>query len=332
MNKIAILGCGAMGTVIGAYLARSGLTVDMVDANKAHVDALNEKGAHILGSEEFTTPVRAMLPEQMAGIYDLVFLMTKQTANDVVLPNLLNHLGPDSVVCTLQNGVPEPFVAKHVGAERTVGGVVHWGATFKGPGKSLITTDIKAKNQDGVPLFSVGETDGSVTPRIGAIAQILNRMGNTEVSTRLMDTRWGKLVYNCSGSGMSATCGCPYSGVLGDPKGLACMTQVAHELYLCANAAGIQLDAYLCKALPDQKKCAELFLHVYGQDWDGKASMLQDLEAGRKTEVDMINGYICSIGDLYGIDTPYNDTVVDVIHRMETGALPLSLDNLRFFS
>lgn len=331
MNRIAILGCGAMGTVIGAYLAKSGLLVDMIDANQAHVDALNATGAHILGAEEFTVPVRSILPEQMEGIYDLVFLITKQTVNEPVLTNLMKYLSPDSVVCTLQNGVPEPFVAKYVGAERTVGGVIHWGATFKGPGKSLITTDIKAKNQAGVPLFSVGETDGSDTPRIHEIAKILGRMGNAEVSTQLMNTRWSKLVYNCSGSGMSAACGCPYSGVLDDVKGLACMTRIAHELYLCAEAAGIQLETYLQNALSDQKKCGDLFLRVYSQDREGKASMLQDLEAGRKTEVDMINGYICAIGDLYGIDTPYNDTVVHVVHQIEAHALPLSLDNLSSF-
>ena len=331
MNRIAILGCGAMGTVIGAYLAKSGLLVDMIDANKAHVDTLNATGAHILGAEEFTIPVQSILPEQMEGIYDLVFLMTKQTVNGPVLTNLLQYLGPDSVVCTLQNGIPEPFVAKYVGAERTVGGVIHWGATFKGPGTSLITTDIKAKNQAGVPLFSVGETDGADTTRIHKIADVLGRMGNTEVTTGLMDSRWNKLVYNCCGSGLSAACGCPYNGVLTNPKGLDCLTKIAKEVYMCAQAAGINLAQYLLDSLPNAEKCAQLFLRVYGQDWDGKPSMLQDLEAGRKTEVDMINGYVCAIGDLYGIDTPYNDMVVQVVHQIEAQAIPLSLDNLSSF-
>lgn len=63
----------------------------------------------IVGTVDFTVPVKAVTPEQMEGIYDIVFLFTKQTANDVVLPNLLPHLGPDSTVCTLQNGVPSPM-------------------------------------------------------------------------------------------------------------------------------------------------------------------------------------------------------------------------------
>ena len=137
--KVAILGCGAMGTVLGAYMTKNGCDVEMIDSYQAHVDALNEKGAHIVGTVDFTVPVKAVTPEQMEGIYDIVFLFTKQTANDVVLPNLLPHLGPDSTVCTLQNGVPEPYVASYVGESRTVGGTVLWGATFMEPGVSELT-------------------------------------------------------------------------------------------------------------------------------------------------------------------------------------------------
>lgn len=131
--RIAILGCGAMGTVMGAFLTHNGCPVDMVDNYQAHVDALNEKGAHIVGMVDMTVPVRAMTPEQMEGIYDLVFLFTKQTANDQVLPALLPHLGEHSTVCTLQNGVPEPYVAGYVGENRTVGGHRAVGCHLCGP-------------------------------------------------------------------------------------------------------------------------------------------------------------------------------------------------------
>lgn len=320
-----------MGTVLGAYLAKGGLTVDMIDAYQLHVDTLNEKGAQINGRESFTVPVRAILPEQMEGIYDLVFLMTKQTANHIVLPNLLPHLGPDSVVCTLQNGVPEPFVAQYVGQERTVGGTMHWGATFEGPGISHATSNLKHKHENGLIFFSVGEIDGSITPRIKKIAEVLSHMGKTEVTTTLMDTRWRKLTYNCCGSGMSAVCGSAYGRYLEDPRAMECLSCIGYEIDLCAKADGRKLGEYLGKALPDPEQCRRHFYSVYCHAPDGKASMLQDLEAGRATEVDMINGYICTVGDKYGIDTPYNDAVVSIVHRMEKGELPLSMDNLRYF-
>ena len=113
--KIAILGSGAMGTVLGAFLVKNGCEVDFIDTYQAHVDALNQSGAHIIGTVDFTVPVRAITPEQMDGIYDVVFLFTKQTANPSVLPGLLTHLDENSTVCTLQNGVPEPYIAEYIG-------------------------------------------------------------------------------------------------------------------------------------------------------------------------------------------------------------------------
>ena len=331
MKKIAILGCGAMGTALGAYLAKDGLLVDMVDAYEPHVRTLNETGAHVLGREEFTVPVRAILPEQMDGIYDLVFLMTKQTVNEVVLGNLLPHLGKDSVVCTLQNGVPEPFVAQLVGAERTVGGTIQWGATFRGPGMTEVTSDLPTKREKNVTLFTVGEMDGSVTPRVEEIASILNRMGRTEISTTLMDARWSKLLYNCCASGMSTVCGSPFSCFLGGGRALECLVQIAREVAQCAIAEGRTMSATLMERLPDLEIAGKHFCGVYAAAADGKASMLQDLEAGRITEVDMLNGYVCAVGKKHGIATPYNDAVVSIVHRQEKGELPLSPENLQYF-
>ena len=331
MKKIAILGCGAMGTAMGAYMARNGLFVDMVDSYEAHVKALNEKGAQILGRDAFTTPVKAILPQQMEGIYDLVFLLTKQTANEVVLNALLPHLGPNSVVCTLQNGVPEPFVAQIVGARRTVGGAIQWGATFRGPGVSDVTSDMKTKFEKNMPLFAIGEIDGRISPRIEEIAKVLSYMGRTVITTELMNIRWRKLVYNSCGSGMSAACGSNFGAVLDSPRAMDCLAQVANEVAVCAKAAGIDLGDSLVQRLTNVDACKENFFNVYKSARTGKASMLQDLENGRITEVDMINGYICAVGDQYDIDTPYNDALVSIVHRMETGELPLSISNLQYF-
>jgi len=333
MDRVAILGCGAMGTVMGAFMAKNGLVVDMVDAYKAHVDALNQNGAHIIGKEEFTVPVKALLPEDMEGIYDLVFLLTKQTANEVVLKNLLPHLGPDSVVCTIQNGVPEPFVAKLVGEERTVGGTIQWGATFIEPGVSELTTDLKKKIENGRAFFDIGEINGEITDRVNKIADVLRYMGGpVDVVENLMDIRWRKLVINSCGSGMSAACGSPFGPVIDDERGLECMAMIGYEVALCAKAAGYELsDAQKTALVDPAEKGKKFFRGVYVNSPQGKASMLQDLEAGRITEVDMINGYICETGDKYGIDTPYNDAVVSIVHRMEKGELPLSLSNLQYF-
>lgn len=310
--KVAILGCGAMGTVLGAYMTKNGCDVEMIDSYQAHVDALNEKGAHIVGTVDFTVPVKAVTPEQMEGIYDIVFLFTKQTANDVVLPNLLPHLGPDSTVCTLQNGVPEPYVASYVGESRTVGGTVLWGATFMEPGVSELTQDLSRNDH----LFEIGEIDGSIGPRIKKVAEVLGYMGPTAVSDSLMASRWGKLINN------------------------ACMSYLGREVKQCCEAAGYKLPILLHEQSPETLGIVdqamfnadqEMFLTMYSDMRTAKASMLQDLEKGKPTEVRMINGYVCQTGDKYGIETPFNDKVVEIVTKIEKGELPLSMDNVNLF-
>ena len=119
--RAAIIGAGSLGTIIGALMNRGGYPVDLIDSNTEHVQALNRVGARITGEMELLVPVKAYAPEEMSGQYDLVFLLNKQTANDVVLPRLLPFLHDDSIVCTLQNGIPEPRVASYVSAGRTIG-------------------------------------------------------------------------------------------------------------------------------------------------------------------------------------------------------------------
>ena len=334
--RVAILGCGAMGTVLGAYMTKNGCDVEMIDSYEAHVKALNEKGAHIVGTVDITVPVKAITPDQMEGIYDIVFLFTKQTANAVVLPNLLPHLGENSTVCTLQNGVPEPFVASYVGESRTVGGTVLWGATFMEPGVSELTQDLSRNDH----LFEIGEIDGSIGDRIKNVAAALNYMGPTAISTNLMDSRWGKLINNACMSGMSAACGATFGGVLDNDYARACLSYIGREVKKCCEADGHVLPILLHEQSPETLDLVdqamfdadqEMFLTMYSDMRAAKASMLQDLENNKITEVNMINGYVCQTGAKYGIPTPFNDMVVEVVSKIEKKELPLSMDNIEFF-
>ena len=335
--KVAILGSGAMGTVLGAYLTKNGCQVELIDNYQAHVDKMNSCGAHIVGTVDFTVPVKAILTEQMEGIYDVVFLFTKQLANDQVLPALLPHLDENSTVCTLQNGVPEPYVAEYVGKERTVGGTVLWGATFLEPGMSELTQDLAKSTH----LFEVGEIDGSVTDRIKKVASILEYMGPTMVSEELMDSRWSKLINNAAMSGMSAVCGCTFGEVLDNPLARACLSYIGSEVKRCCEAEGYKLHPLLtmpepphCLELKDQAQFDEsqaMWLDIYDNLRPAKASMLQDLEKNRPTEVRMINGYVCQTGDAHGIDTPFCDKVVEIVEKIGRGELPLAMSNLELF-
>lgn len=335
--KIGILGCGAMGTVMGAYMTKNGLDVELIDSYKEHVDVLNKNGAHIIGSVDMIVPVKAVTPEEMKGIYDLIFLFTKQTVNDTVLKNLLPHLNEKSTVCTLQNGVPEHFVAGYVGEERTLGGTVLWGATFVKPGVSELTQDI-TKNDH---LFEIGAIDGTIGERVNNAAEILGYMGRAKITDTLMASRWGKLINNACMSGMSAACGATFGEILQDEKSRACLSYLAREVKRCCEAEGYKMPILLNEQLPyscdikDQEMFdtnQRMFLEMYKDMYTAKASMLQDLEKEKKTEVLMINGYVSSTGDKYNIDTPFNDTVVEIVTKIEKKLLLLSMDNLKYFN
>lgn len=334
--KIAIYGCGAMGTVLGAFLNKNGLEVTLIDNYAEHVKALNEKGAHVVGCADITVPVKAITPEQMEGEYDLVFLFTKQTANSTALPHLKQFLHDESIVCTLQNGVPEYSVEEYIGGNRTIGGTVLWGATFMSPGVSEVTQDVT----NGDILFDIGEIDGKVTDRIKKVAGVLEYMGPVNIVENLMGARWSKLILNSCMSGLSAVTGSVFGDVFNNPKSSALLSFIASDIINVCEKANVDLEDVMGMDMKDYGRVDTLenfvksqncFRRFYADKLTAKASMLQDLEKGKKTEVDMINGFVVEQGKKYGVPTPYNDIAVRVIKGIEDKELPLSMDNLKFF-
>lgn len=100
--RMAIMGAGSLGTIIGALLTKNGYEVDLIDSNVQHVEALNKSGAKIVGLMELVQPVKALTPEQMTGEYDLFLYLVKSTQHDSALPYVAKHLKPQGVVVAMQ--------------------------------------------------------------------------------------------------------------------------------------------------------------------------------------------------------------------------------------
>ena len=124
--RTAIYGAGSLGTILGAFITRNGGQIDLINRNRAHVEALQKDGAHVVGTMEFTQPVTAYTPDRMSGIYDIIFLMTKQQHNGEVVSFLKDFLAEDGVIVTLQNGLPE------LGIGEIVVRSVYWAAPSPG--------------------------------------------------------------------------------------------------------------------------------------------------------------------------------------------------------
>ncbi|MEH7568873.1 ketopantoate reductase family protein [Priestia megaterium] len=336
--RIAIMGSGSLGTIIGALITAGGQKVDLIDINKEHVSALNHSGAKITGFMDLCVPVKAMLPHEITGQYDLVFLLTKQVYNQASLEQLLPHLHSTSIVCTLQNGIPEDFVASYIGHERTIGGVVGFGATWLGPGVSKLATETRILKKYA---FDIGELDGSITPQINEVKRILDLVGHCDISSNIMGIKWAKLLMNATFSGMSAALGCCFGEVLSSESAMVSLACIADETIKVAHAHGIRLERIQGKdmevlELQDENDISnkmDFYQEVWGPHSNTKASMLQDLEKKRKTEIDFINGFICRKGREAGIKTPYNDLVVKLVKEAEKkGSSPRFTDNIKYFN
>jgi 2-dehydropantoate 2-reductase len=325
--RIAIMGSGSLGTIIGALITAGGQEVDLIDINKEHVGALNHYGAKITGFMDLTVPVKALLPNEMTGKYDLVFLLTKQVYNQTSLEQLLPHLNPDSTVCTLQNGIPEDFVSSYIGRERTIGGVVGFGATWLGPGVSELATEVHTLENYA---FDIGELDGRLTSRLEKVKKVLDLVGHCHISDNIMGIKWSKLLMNATFSGMSAALGCRFGDVLASETAMQSLAHIADETIKVARAHGIKLELMQGKDMEflelqdesDIPNKMDFYQEVWGPHSNTKASMLQDLEKNRKSEIDYINGFVSKKGREVGIKTPYNDLVVKLVKESENHGCP----------
>ena len=319
-----------MGTVLGALVTKGGEDIVLVDVNEPHVQALNEKGARITGHMDLTVPVKAITPDGMEGIYDLVIYLVKTTYDGKALPEILPHINDESMLITLQNGVPEEKVTTVIGKERTLGGAIGWGATQLGPGISELTSEAEAMTYD------IGELGGSVTPRLEAIKTILDKAGTANITANLPGIRWTKLMANVSMSGLGAALGCTYGSILDDDKALVVAIAIIIETVKTARALGVKMEpmqgADPGLILDIIKESEEIALNamrlVYDRHRDQIASMLQDLRKGIPCEVETLNGYLSRKSAEVGVPTPVNDQVTEIIRGIESGKYALSFENL----
>ena len=332
--RVAIYGAGSLGTILGAFISKAGEKIELINRNKAHIEALQNSGAQVVGTMQFTQSVEAYTPDKMSGVYDIIFLMTKQQYNAQVVSSLKEYLAADGVLVTFQNGLPEVQIAEILGEERVLGCTVAWGATMLQPGVCELTSAPDALS------FSLGSISDKKSKHIGEVKRLLEMMGSVIIEENFIGTRWSKLLINASFSGRSAVLGCTF-GQAAAPKASRKIVQalIKECIDVCA-AASIRIEPVQGKDIvklldykSGLKKAISLFIIPIAirKHAKLKASMLQDLEKGKLTEVDAINGAVSAYGRKVGCPTPINDCVVDIIHRIERGELSPSADNLKLF-
>lgn len=329
--NIAVYGAGSLGTIMGAYLSSTNENVDLIDTYDEHVNTLNSQGATIEGTDNFHISVNALKPNEINQQYDLILLLTKQTYNKDVLPVIKNILKKDGILLSLQNGVPEEVIQQYIPRENIVAGSVEFGATFKAPGVSELTTDYNAfKNY----ALQIGELNGEITSRVKTLKSLLDCIGNVHLSDNLLGTKWSKLLINSTFSGLSAALNCTYGDILDNPDAFEIARHVVDECIKVGHANHIEFATISGHDLTEfeNHKNAEKLNKMIQPSRKLEASMLQDLRKQRQTEINYINGLVVEVGEKHNISTPCNQKIVEIISKASSSSeLPKFEHSLQLF-
>ncbi|MFA6843339.1 MAG: ketopantoate reductase family protein [Bacilli bacterium] len=332
--KNAIYGAGSLGTVLGAFITKNGGDIDLINHNEAHVKALKESGAQIVGKVEFTQPVKALLINEMTEKYDIIFLMTKQQLNKTVVNYLKDYLKDDGVLVTFQNGLPEVLIGNILGKDRVLGATVAWGATLIKPGVVKLTSDPSALT------FTLGSLEKTPNKKINDVKNLLELMGPAEIDDNFVGARWTKLLINSSFSGLGTTLNYTFGDVCKDKKARHIVQLLMKECLDVAKAKGIELSPVQGKDVRKVFDYNNKFKKWLGfqiipiamkKHYAIRPSLIYDLERGKTTEVDFINGSVVSAGKECGVPTPMNAKVVKLVHLIEDGTVSAHKDNVKYF-
>lgn len=301
--RIAIIGTGAMGSVYAGLLGDAGLDIVAIDTWQAHIDAIRRDGLRVSGaSGERVARISAVTDAREAGPADLVIIATKADGVEAAARAAREILTGDGVVLTIQNGLGSAEkVAAIIGEERTMIGVVGgFGASIPQPGHV---------HHNGWEFVRLGEYRGGTSARLEAIADIWRKGGfKVALFEDIHQLVWEKFICNVAFSGTCTLTGLTIGEVLADADAFSVAAACAREAYAVARAKGIAVD------IDDPVA----YVRAFGEKIPGaRPSMLLDHMAGKRCEIDVINGAVPRVGAEVGVPAPVNTTLVALIRARE---------------
>jgi 2-dehydropantoate 2-reductase len=336
-KKIAIVGAGAVGGYVGAHMVQAGEDVTFIDPWPEHVEHMRKHGLRVTHAKdvpEFTVPVRALHitdAQQLAKEQpiDIAFICMK--AYDTAWATMLirQYLAPDGYAVSLQNCMNE----------ETIAGIVGWGKTL-GCIASLITVNLPApghihrgaaKHGSKHTVFRAGEVHGRITPRAEEVSRLVAFSDSAKTTDNLWGERWSKLVANVMGNGLSACTGLSGGDVTRNDTLRRFSTRLGSEAIRVGQALGYALvdiqrmkpetiaragegDADATRAYDDNRR--EYASHTADEQ---RPSMGQDMQKGRRTEIQYLNGLVAREGEKLGLACPANTALTDIVTRVERG-------------
>lgn len=302
--RIGVVGPGALGCLFAGLLALDGHDVRLLGRRQAQTDAINRDGIVVeRDGQIWRATVHAGIDPARLGPVDIALVLVKATDTAGAAPSLPAFLAPGAPAVSLQNGLGNiEALTAILGEERVLGGISSQGATLLGDGRI---------RHAGFGPTSLAEASGALTPRAEAIAAMLDHAGL--VTTAYPDAApliWGKLIANAAINPLGALFRCQNGQTVERPAARELFHALAREAGAVAKALGVALP------FSDPAAHAEGIARV---TFNNRNSMLQDVEAGRRTEIDAINGAVARLGRERGLPTPLNATVAQMIRALEQG-------------
>lgn len=341
-----IIGAGAVGGYVGGHLARAGFDITLVDSWPAHVDEMRSSGVRVSGTQgDFTLPVRALHIAEVQSLIktpvDIAIIATKSFDTAWAARMIRDYLTPNGYVVSMQNSINEYQIAASVGWSRTVGCVLNTiGVSTAGPGH---LTRHRTPGGAAHPVFRIGEVHGRVTARAQKLAAMLQHVDGAIVTPNLWGERWSKLATNAMQMGILGATGLCNEEIIGDAALRKLLIGAAAEAVAVASAHGIDMEPIVHAPLAHWVLAANgdaasvaiveaaLFAYLNRQTESGRkghGSLGRDVLAGRRSEIDFVNGMIADKGDEAGVPAPIHRALAKIVRRIERGQLTPARGNV----
>ncbi|MDT8443058.1 MAG: 2-dehydropantoate 2-reductase [Desulfuromonadales bacterium] len=303
-KKFAVIGAGPVGCIVAAFLSRGGCEVTLCDVQSTLLEEAMNPGILLSGTDNFQARVAnstTRVDELASDSPDVVIVTVKATALPIIASALEGFVNKGCYVVSWQNGIDTELVlAERLGKKQVMRAVVNYGCILQGPAKVKMVFHHR-------PHY-LQELDPDSKPAALGICQVLTECGlDTHHTNQIRNMVWSKTVNNSCMNAVCAVTGKTMFEVINDPIVSSLVDSLLKEGVKVARANELMLgpDYYL--------DCLD-YIKDAGHH---KPSMLQDIEAGRRTEIDYINGKIIEYGERAGVATPYNSTLRSLVKALE---------------
>jgi 2-dehydropantoate 2-reductase len=317
--RTLVVGAGALGGLITARLLGAGIPVCLATRSAQAAEALRASGLRVSGvGGDLQVPAPQVAPLEAWSGFDLVVLATKARDAMDLAPELPGLLGPGGILLPIQNGSVALALAERLGTERVLGGLSNLGAARLAPGVVV---------QGNAGHLLVGEVDGGAGGRAQRVRDWLGQGVAVRVTSNFQGAVWSKLLVNCAGTTVGAVAGRTLRELMAVPRGREVFQAAYDEALAVGLASGAKPERMLVEPVPPgwngrsvpgpaHDAWLATILQGYG---DSRPSMLQDLERGRATEIDFINGYVVALGRRLSVATPVNEALVNAVRAVTCG-------------